>query len=357
MSISLDEQLKQRDKLISNNKPKEIHYFNVQDYLDFNLYSTYIFITPRNIGKTYSGFKLVHDVYKSTGEYTVWMRSSDVELKEVIKDFGETRYDFWPEDWKLVGNSVIDNKTGNLVLKFISLSTSHNFASIKGGNCFGIIYDEFLPRSSRTQPSFKALTDFIKTLERDKLLTVILMANATTLNSEILNNFDIWKDIDKQTNLQKRVYYERIREWENAPDVGDISTAYLWASTTDDLTDYMFSSEFLKDDDESVVPLSRLCISKWVIGYRMNGDFFSVGLTTDNRYVITPTIKDDNLVIYNLTQVDNFTPNDNTINCYDVSSQLNYLFHALKIGNVLFTSYELRNDFYKFVLQYLPKKI
>lgn len=355
--MSIKKQLEKRNKIIANKKSRHIEYFDVQKYLDFDLYSTYIFITPRNIGKTYSGFKLVYDVYKETGEYTVWMRSTEVELKEIIKDFGETKYDFWPEEWKLVGNSVIDNKTGNLVLKFVALSTAHNFASIKGVGCFGLIYDEFLPRSNRTQPSYNALTDFIKTLERDKLLTVILMANATTLDSEILNKMDIWKDIDKQTNLEKRVYYERIREWANPPDVGEVSTAYCWALNNEELTNYMFNSDFLNNDDNTVIPLTRLGDIKWVVAYRLNGNYLSVGIDSENRYIITPSIQDSNILIYNLTQLDTFTPQDNVINCYNVSSQLNYLFNALKIGNVVFTSYELRNDFYKFVLTYLPRKI
>ena len=355
--MSIEEQLFKRNQLVKNKKPDDVKYFDIQEYLDFTLYSTYIFITPRNIGKTYSGFKLVHDVYKATGEYTVWMRSTDVELKEIIKDFGETRYDFWPDTWKLVGNSVIDNETGNLVLKFVSLSTAHNFASIKGVGCFGLIYDEFLPRSSRTQPSYNALTDFIKTLERDKLLTVILMANATTLNSEILNEMDIWKDVDKQTNLKRRIYYERIREWDNAPDVGDVSTAYCWASSKDELTGYMFGSDFLTNDDNSVIPLSRIGKVYWFASYRMNGEIFSVGTDSKNRYIVAPSLKDETLITYNITQLDTFTPTENIINSYDVESQLAYLFYALRIGNVIFSSYDLRNDFYKFVLQYLPRKL
>lgn len=355
--MNIKEQLANRDSLIASKKKDNIEYFDIQDYLNLKLYSTYIFITPRNIGKTYSGYKLVKDVYETTGEYTVWMRSTDVELKEIIKDFGETKYDFWPEHWKLVGNSVIDNKTGNLVLKFISLSTSRNFASIKGNGCFGIIYDEFLPRANRIQPSYTALTDFIKTLERGKLLTVILMANATTLNSEILQGMDIWKDIDEQTNLKRRIYYKRIREWNNVDDAGDVSTAYCWAVNNQEIMDYMYSSDFLTNDDNSVIPLSRLNIYKWIVCYRLNGEYLTVGIDSENRYVISSGIKDETLPIYNLTTVDTFTPTDNVLNSYDVESQLNYLFYALKIANVIFTSYELRDNFYKFVLQYLPKKI
>lgn len=355
--MALKDELRKRNEIIKSNKSKTIKYFDIQNYLDFSLFSTYIFITPRNIGKTYSGFKLVHDVYKETGEYTVWMRSTEVELKEIIKDFGETRYDFWPEEWKLVGNSVIDNSTGNLVLKFIALSTAHNFASIKGVGCFGLIYDEFLPRSSRTQPSYNALTDFIKTLERDKLLTVILMANATTLNSEILNEMDIWKDIDVQTNIERRLYYERIREWDNKPDVGEVSTAYCWATANNDLTGYMFSSDFLLNDDNSVIPLSRLGDIQWIAGYRLNDEYLTVGLDRTNLYVINRGKNASVDVYYNLTQVDTFTPLDDVVNITDVPSQLNYLFNAIKVGNVVFTSYTLRDSFYKFILKYLPTKL
>lgn len=354
--MNLKDNIDKRNKLIVNNKKDNAKFFDIQNYLDLSLYSTYIFITPRSIGKTYSGFKLVKDVYEASGEYTVWMRSSDTELKEIIKDFGETKYDFWPSDWKLIGNSVIDVKNNNLVLKFISLSTAHNFASIKGSNCFGIIYDEFLPRTSRIQPSYNALTDFIKTLERNKLLTVILMGNATTLSSEILNNFDIWKDVDKQINVSKRLYYERIRNWNNRDDVGDVSTSHIWASNNSELLSYMYTSDFLKDDDNTVIPLTRLGDIKWIMCYKLNGEHFSVGMNNENKYILSNSIMDDELIIYNLTPIDTFM-NDDAINIVDVSSQLNYLFNAIKIGNVIFTSYELRNNFYDFVLKYIPKKL
>lgn len=355
--MNIQDKLKDRDNIIKNNTPSNVKYFDIQEYLNFTLFSTYIFITPRNIGKTYSGMKLVYDVYKTTGEYTIWMRSTDVELKEIIKDFSETKYEFWPLEWKLVGNSVIDNTTGNLVLKFISLSTAHNFASIKGTNCFGIIYDEFLPRSSRTQPSYVALTDFIKTVERNKLLTVILMANATTLDSEILNSMDIWKDVDEYTSIERRVYYKRIREWNGTPDVGNVSTAYCWASTNKEIMDYMYNSKFYRDDNNSVIPLSRLGNIKWIANYKLNGEYLSVGIDNTNRYIIDPQIHDETLIIYNLTQEDGFEPDSDSVNSYNVSSQLNYLFNAMSIGNVIFTRYKTRDDFYKFTLKYLPRKI
>lgn len=350
------EEINKRNKLIIENKPQNVNYFDIQNYLNLELYSTYIFITPRNIGKTYSGYKLVKEVYETTGEYTIWMRSAEVELKEIIRDFAETKYDFWPETWKLRGNSVIDTENDKLVLKFIALSTAHNFASIKGNGCFGIIYDEFLPRSSRTQPSFKALTDFIKTVERDKLLTVILMANATTLNSEILNSFDIWTDNDEYSSYDKRLFYRRFTKWENGPQVEGLSTSYIWASTNQDILDYMYNSKFQDSNDYTVIPLSRLNVSEWIKVYKLNGEIFSVGVD-NGKFVLSPGNYDNDSYIFNLTPTDTFSPDPDTVNIVDVKTELHFLFYAMTIANVIFTSYELRDKFYDFTLKYIPRKL
>lgn len=119
----------------------------------------------------------------------------------------------------------------------------------------------------------------------------------------------------------------------------------------------MYGSDFLSEDDNSVIPLSRLGEIHWIIGYRMNDEFFSVGLDKTNRYVLTPGKKSKDIFFYNITQIDSFTPTDDVLNIIDVESQLSFIFNALKIGNLIFTSYDLRNDFYKFVLMYLPRKL
>lgn len=355
--FNLKNQIEIRNNIVLANRPKDKKYFDLEEYIDLSKYSTYIFITPRNIGKTYSGFKFAVNVYKETGEYTIWMRTSDSEIKECIKDFSDTKYEWWPEEYQLVGNSVIDNITGRLVLKFVALTTTHNLASMKSIDCFGIIYDEFLPRTNRIKPSFKRLADFIKTAERGKLLTVILMANATTLNSEILNYFNIWTDEDEKSDLLHRFYYKRILEWTGTDDIGDKSTAYNWASLSPELESYMYSSQFLIADTASVIPLNRLQVKKWIQQYRLNGELLTVGLDENNYYIIAQGAMMEDEPIYNMTPIDTFKPTENSVNLIDVKSQMNYLFEGLKNGICIFTNYELRDDFFKFVLNYLPRKI
>lgn len=357
MKFNLKEQIEARDNIILANRPKERKYFNLENYIDLSTFSTYIFITPRNIGKTYSGFKFAVDVYKETGEYTIWMRTSESEIKECIKDFSDTKYDWWPDEYQLVGNSVIDNETGKLVLKFVALSTAHNLASMKSINCFGIIYDEFLPRTNRVKPSFKKLADFIKTAERGKLLTVILMANATTLNSEILTFFDIWTDQDEKKDYDHRLYYKRLLDWDDIDDIGEKSTAYNWAALSPELEDYMYSSEFLIADTASVIPLSRLEIKSWLEQYRLNEIIFSIGLTIDKRYVIAKGSMLEGKITYNLTPTDSFKPLENTDNVTDVAKELDYIFAALQDGDCIFTDWELRDVFFKFALKYVPTKL
>lgn len=75
------------------------------------------------------------------------------------------------------------------MIKFVALSTIGNLASITGNNCFGIYYDEFLPRgNTKVANAYDKLTDFIRTVERELMVVVMMGANLTTLNSDILVN-------------------------------------------------------------------------------------------------------------------------------------------------------------------------
>lgn len=337
---------------------KKFNYFDIQEFIDLNLFSTYIFITPRNIGKTYSGYKFIKNIYEETGEYFIWMRSTGEEIKNVMKDFKTTKYDFWPEHYKLDGDTVMDTKKNLPVVKFIALSTAHNYASIKGNGCFGIVYDEFLPRSNRNQPSYKALTDFIKTVERKNLLTVILMANATTLDSEILHGFNIWKDLDDFTDAKRRVFYKRVKSWDSPPDIGKVSTAYNWAIYNEEMMNYMYNSEFLKGDDDLVVPLSRLGNVSWYEAFKLNKEIFRVGFNDQDVLVLDYGYDEkDDLLVYNLTYEDIYTPDERTINTTNIRHKMSMINNNLNRANVVFTSYKLKDEFIKFWSKYTGTKV
>ncbi|MFW3388593.1 UNVERIFIED_CONTAM: hypothetical protein RF648_21640 [Kocuria sp. CPCC 205274] len=69
--ISLAEQLQIRKKIIEDSSTELPNYFNLRNYFEFDKFLNYIFITPRSIGKTFSGFDVAFEAYELTGEFTV----------------------------------------------------------------------------------------------------------------------------------------------------------------------------------------------------------------------------------------------------------------------------------------------
>ncbi len=265
--------LKKRNKVIKVNTNPNANYFDIQDYFQLDKYSTYIFITPRSIGKSYSSWKTVIDVYEANGEYTVWMRTSDTEIKEMIDDYKRNRPRAWKDYYEIKGRSLINKNNGDLIAKFVPLSTVGNLASITGDGCFGIVYDEFLPREGKKIPSnaYRRIADFIKTIERGHLATIILTANMTTLNSDILNKWDLWIDEPVVDDEKRRLLFRYITEWENPPVVEAISTAAMWAENDANLKAFMENGSLLDDDTSLVMPRSRLGSLRWLEMFMVEG--------------------------------------------------------------------------------------
>lgn len=344
--------LKQRKKVIKKYAEQEPNYFTWRDELELDKFSTYIYITPRSIGKTYSGFDIAFETYEETGEYTVWMRTSLEEIKEIVNDYISNPPYPLPEYaiWK--NKSIIDQRDGKIIMKFVALSTVHNLASITGSGVAFLLYDEFLPRTNRRLPrSYYKLTDFIKTLERADLLTVILQANATTLNSDILHHWDIWNDIDEKDDLGKRMKYRYYREWQNAPKVKEASTASLWASNTDELGDFFDKAEFLDDGDGGLVlPESRLGDLRYYNMFKLNGKVFTEALNNDNARVIVAGARNEGGIIYALTTEDGLTKG-RYVRPLDIKQILTPIYYSLEQNNLFFASYELKDE----VMQYLER--
>lgn len=356
MNLPLKEQIRERNKLIIENRPKNIKYFDIAEYINLKLFSTYIFISPRNIGKTYSTYKFVINVYETCGEYTIWMRTNGDEIKQTIENIKSTHPDWMGDRYVLEQDKIIDKETGNLVIHFIAYSKIHLQASTNNENCFGIVYDEFISRSGRIKLKYKNITDFIKTVERKNLTTVILLGNAVNGNNEILLKFDLWIDSDVKIDLENRLYYKRITEWETLPDTGNISTANIWMRKDAELEQFFNNSTFLVNDLGSIIPLNKTTIRNWYALYRLNGKYVSVGETNDGVMLVADG-KHFEAVPQNLTPTDAFNNNGDSINIVDGLLQLQYLIQPLQLGQVKFTSFELRDEFYKFILNYIPRKL
>lgn len=352
--ISLAEQLQIRKKIIEDSSTELPNYFNLRNYFEFDKFLNYIFITPRSIGKTFSGFDVAFEAYELTGEFTVWMRTSFEEIKEIVDDYKRN-----PPHWKLKGEdsryewsgkSIIDKETGLIVIKFIALSTVGNVASITGNGCWLLIYDEFLPRSTRRLPnSFHKITDFIKTIERGSSIITCLLANSTTLNSDILMQWDIWNDIDEVDNLELKMRYRRFTTWENPPKIKDNSNASIWASRDPEMLEFMDNAKFKDGDDGMVIPESRLGNLRYFYQFKLNNRVFTMGMTDDDVWVALPSQRMEGIV-YSLTTEDGLVRGSH-VRPQDIEGLISPFYYALENDNLVFTDFTLKDEF----IEYLTK--
>lgn len=350
---SLSKILKKRTKIINKFQQKNPNYFKWNKYLDLEKYSTYITITPRGVGKTFSAIETAIEWYELTGEYTTWMRTTLEEVKNIVDNYkkdpphptigiGNIKY-----EWQ--GHSIVDAESGRLVINFLALSTVHNMASITGNGCGLLIYDEFLPRTNRRLPrAYFKLADFIKTLERKNMMTVILQANATTLNSDILMHWDIWNDISEVRDESKRLWYTHFTEWENPPKVENVSTTTMWTNNTKELQDFIDKGTFLDGDGGMVLPESRIGSLRLMSQYKLDSESFTLAMTDDNMFCIVPGERMANAPVFVLTNKDGFEKG-RYVRPIDIRMQLNPIKYALEADNLIFTTFELKESVFKYL--------
>lgn len=347
----LSKQLKKRNKIIKKYESKEPNYFMWEKEIDLENYSTYIYITPRGLGKTHSGWDLVVDVYMETGEWTNWMRTKDIELKAVVADYTRNRPDAWPEWAQVKGMQLIDTRNGGLIAKFVALSTVGNLASITGNGCFGIFYDEFLPRSGYPiSNSYNKITDYIRTIERKHLATVILSANMTTLNSDILTKFDLWIDDPIVDDKSRRLRFRYIEQWDNPPKIEMISTASIWASNDEKLRKFMDEGGVLDDSTTLVLPKSRVGSLRNLEMYTCDGVDFTLSLDDNDRFVVVDGHNMTGGIVYDLTTLDGYIPTIGHVRPYDIVMTMSKIMYGLEQGNLIFTDFEVKETVFRLLV-------
>ncbi len=344
--------------VVKENTNENVNYFKIQEYLELKYYSIYIFITPRSIGKTFSAWELIVNMYELTGEYSVWMRTSGEEVKEIVKDYKTNRPAPWREYMELRGNQLIDKRDGSLIVKFVSVSTLGNLASITGDGCFCIYYDEFLKRGKRRSQSgvYRAIGDFIKTVERGNLITIIMAANMTTLDNEILNKFDLWTDKPIVDDKGRRLRFRLITEWDNPPEVEEISTARMWAKNDEKLEAFMTKAQVLDNSKALVLPESRLGMLRNLEQYFIFGSYYTLSMTQENKAVIREGrhMKGN---VWVMTTEDGYTPGNGHVRPYDLSLTVGKIAYYLEVSNLVFTSHKAKEDIIKYLISIQGKLV
>lgn len=159
------------------------------------------FIGGRGIGKTYSAFSYIIDK-----QPFIYMRNTDVQLKECYTDFGNP-FKRWGKDHKRSirmkgekNHAIIYEDLGDTtsVIGYgVALSTFENLRGVDLSEVRYVIFDEFIEKRNYTFKQYEAFVNFYETVNRNRELlgelplVCILLSNAQKLNNPILVGFGL----------------------------------------------------------------------------------------------------------------------------------------------------------------------
>ena len=234
-----------------NGKP----YFDIRDILELNKYQTYVVISERGIGKSYSAMKFALEFAKDTGSYLYWLRISEKQLAPFIKS---CLSDWDKEGYYYDKKILYSEKGGQILMKFTTANTIYNLKSTVNNACAGFIYDEFIAEgynTGRNRDTFENLVNFIATIERSRRVFSIFLSNATHLNDPILENFGYFgEDIFVNEAARLKIIKTNGEYYIN---VDKNSNAYQLSMLNPKLHDQMYKAQFQTYTDD-LIPVDKL---------------------------------------------------------------------------------------------------
>lgn len=178
-----------------------------------------IIIGGRGIGKTYSALNYII----KTGDPFIYMRNTDVQLKECITSFGNPF-----KRWNTDHNRIIyfkSEKSHSLIYEDIeneeviqpigyglALSTFENLRGVDLSDVKIVLFDEFIEKRSLSFKQFESFVSFYETVNRNRELLgedplkVILLSNSQSLNNPILAGYGLIPIIENMIRRGQKEY-------------------------------------------------------------------------------------------------------------------------------------------------------
>lgn len=176
-----------------------------------------IIIGGRGIGKTYSVLTFLIE----EGLPFIYLRNTDVQLKESITQFGNP-FKRWNKDhnrdifFKSQSSHAViydaDLEDGQPIGYGIALSTFENLRGVDLSDVVYVIFDEFIEKRSLSFRQFECFISFYETVNRnrellgDKPLCCILLSNAQKLDNPILAGYGIIPTIENMIRTGQKEY-------------------------------------------------------------------------------------------------------------------------------------------------------
>lgn len=196
-------------------------WFDIREYAQILRPLTFI-IGGRGIGKTYSALSFMMD----QGEPFIYMRNTDTQMKESGSEFGNPfkrlnldRGTHWRIEAQSKHYIIYDDSDDEKIMKGygVALSTFENLRGVDLSDVRYVIFDEFIELRSLTFDQFRTFSNFYETVNRnrellgDPPLKVILLSNAQSLSSPILQGYGLVDQITRMTEAGTEIWKDNVR--------------------------------------------------------------------------------------------------------------------------------------------------
>lgn len=193
-----------------------INWYDIRKY-EAKLTAINIIIGGRGIGKTYSALSYVIE----QGEPFIYLRNTDVQLKECITSFGNPF-----KRWNLDHNKEIyfksekshsliydpDREDGRPIGYGLALSTFENLRGVDLSDVKYVLFDEFIEKRSLSFRQFECFISFYETVNRNRELLgenplcCILLSNSQKLANPILAGYGMIPVIENMIRNGQKEY-------------------------------------------------------------------------------------------------------------------------------------------------------
>lgn len=202
-----------------------IKWYRIGDY-EKKLTAINIIIGGRGIGKTYSAL----DYIIESGDPFIYMRNTDVQLKECITSFGNP-FKRWNTDHDRnvyfhseKSHALIYEEGRDLPIGYgLALSTFENLRGVDLSDVKLVLFDEFIEKRKLSFRQFEAFVSFYETVNRNRELLgeeplkVILLSNSQSLNNPILAGYNLVPIIESMIRSGQKEY-KKPGLWLNLPE-------------------------------------------------------------------------------------------------------------------------------------------
>lgn len=273
-----------------------------------------VIIGGRGTGKSYSALDLARNNFYNGGRRFLYVRRERVEIDACCTPMGNP-FKKLNNDKGYEVDAEIDGKSGvgffsekGIIIGYaVALSSFAGLRSVDMSDVDLIIFDEFIPEKHKRKirNEGQAVFNLYETVNRNREIvteaeaeagikpqppcTMILLANALSLNNPILLQFDVVGEIQKmiqshetrRTIKERRLYIEMVNNV-GVTDAKRNTALYMLANAQ--FVEETLSSDFKADDMSSVVSNIDMrhykpyySLGHWGVYYSRNNDTYYIG--------------------------------------------------------------------------------